>query len=272
MWERLVEILDSNRVTRITLIGLEQTGKTTLSFFFAYVFREIAYQRGSYPVIVYYNWRSPKEALELTKRFNRWFNFQRKYNEECSDPPYDSIFYIYDDITFLGSTLSNDMRLFMNYMAKIWHKVKSKKIVITYITHYSKGILPFLRISHIRVVTSISSPSEVEGLKAYFRESSLWNFMQMKEQSIRKTKYLMLFNLWGQEFYSKPPRVPKAYNMRLEWFRKEKKEKEKTKEEYYTIKWGSVRNIKKVVRNNYIYVYIKEGNRYNLLIRLKKII
>lgn len=205
MWTRLEELFDTFRVTRISIVGLEQTGKTNNAFYIANLFWKLALERGSLPIIAYTRWKSP---LHTIKSLEYLKTIRSYWCEECNDYCPDSLYIIFDDISFLTATLSPDMRKYMNYISRIAHKHRwARRIVIVNIFHYSKATLPFLRISHVKIVTSLASAVEIAGLKEFFRESSLWRFYEMKTQSVRATKYYSLYNIYGVEFITKPPRA-----------------------------------------------------------------
>lgn len=271
-WERLTELFDTMKVIRISVVGLEQTGKTNNALFIANIFERLALERASIPLIVYHEWTDPKDTISRLEKLKDLVKIW--CSEECNEYCPDSLFLIFDDISFLTQRLDSEMKTFLNYVSRIAHHQKwAKRIVITNIFHYSKATVPFLRISHVKIVTSIASPVEVNGLKDFFTESSLWNFFRIKTHGIKKSKYYTLYNVFGYEFITKPPRSTKPrFFFNLDTIKIDT-ESEEQKENLYIVEFQEKRKtnipiiFQKDRKTNSIYVYYKtsDGKKIRIL-------
>lgn len=269
MWSRLVDLLDSYKVVRISIVGLEQTGKTNNAMYIANLFEQLALKRGSAPVILYERWKDPATSMKKLEKLRKIRNdWCQEYG--CADYCPDALMIIFDDISFITYRLDREMKKFMHYMSKIAHKHRwARRIVITNIFHYSKATLPFIRISHVRILTSLSCPAEVEGLKQFFTESSLWNFYRLKTENLRKTKYYALYNIMGAEFITKPPKAHTPQfltTVRLH-------SKDKTAKRYYNIVLYKTKGIPIHVqrRQKHIDIYYKQNGQYIRILKLVQV-
>lgn len=168
-----------------------QTGKTNTAFFLSHIFNNRA------------------------KKLNRTYKVYYVSVDNISDvtnmilneyPSEDLVQLILDDISFLVLHYSKDVKEFLNVLTRIKHIWdKPKRIIIYTIIHYSKATLPFLKLSHIRGLTSITTPYEALSLKEYFMESSLWQFLHYKINYLYT--FDVLFNIMGFECIFKPKKV-----------------------------------------------------------------
>jgi hypothetical protein len=81
---------------------------------------------------------------------------------------------IFDDLSFYFTNYQKATP-FMKYIARIYHFINNK-VIVNFVIHYSKGILPFMRIAHNIFLTSLLTPEEIKGLKNYFFLNDLWQF------------------------------------------------------------------------------------------------
>ena len=196
---RVIRLLRKFRVLNVTLIGLMQTGKTNTAFFLAHLFNHRAKMLGR-TYRVYY--KSVDNIREVTESIL------------AEDPKEDLVQLILDDISFLVMHYSKDVKEFLNVLTRIKHIWRiPKRIVIYTIIHYSKATVPFLKLAHIRGLTSITTPYEALSLKEYFTESSLWQFYQYKVEHL--FVFDVLFNVMGYECIFRPRKVKKPENMEI---------------------------------------------------------
>ena len=266
MWDRLVDLLDSYKVVRISIVGLEQTGKTNNAMYIANLFEQLALRRGSIPVVFYDTWKNPVIAVRKLEKLKQLRNNWCK-EDSCNDYCPDSLFIIFDDISFISYKFDQEMKKFMHYISRIAHRHRwARRIVIANIFHYSRATLPFIRISHARILTSLSCPAEVEGLKQFFTESSLWNFYNIKTNDIRRTKYYSLYNIMGAEFITKPPRAHTPQfltTIRL-------LTKTRLPKQYYTVEMYKTKGIPILIqkRPRYIDIYYKQNGKKIRILKL----
>jgi hypothetical protein len=105
-----------------------------------------------------------------------------QYNEDKVDEFWETIksveaekvFVAIDDISF---AVSLRQRRFLHALSKIRHmNPKVKHWVIATSIHYSRATLPFIRMAHTKILTSITNPEEIEALAEAFPRQSLWDF------------------------------------------------------------------------------------------------
>jgi hypothetical protein len=56
---------------------------------------------------------------------------------------------------------------------------KTGRLVVFFITHYLRAIMPILRQTHIRILTSLLSVKEIKDLQEYFDLPALWDYMNV---------------------------------------------------------------------------------------------
>jgi len=84
------------------------------------------------------------------------------------------VYLIFDDISFYFTSFQKSIP-FMKYIAKIYHFVKNK-LIINFVLHYSKAILPFLRIADCIFLTSLTTPEELQAMEKFFFKDKLWDY------------------------------------------------------------------------------------------------
>jgi hypothetical protein len=146
---KLFELAKNNNVIINVILGCMQSGKTTLALHLAALFEKIGYES-------YYIWTDFEEAITYLHSFDKPANI------------------IFDDISFYFTSFQKSTP-FMKYIARIYHYAKNK-VIVNFVIHYSKGILPFMRIAHDIFLTSLLTPEEIKGLKNYFFLNDLWQF------------------------------------------------------------------------------------------------
>ena len=111
----------------------------------------------------------------------------------------EKVFVAIDDISFV---LSAKQRRFLHALSKIRHmNPRVKHWVIATSIHYSRATLPFLRIAHTKILTSITNPEEIDALAESFPRSSLWDFYYVYTRE--PLRYWRLVNWLGVTFLTK---------------------------------------------------------------------
>ncbi|MCD6488653.1 MAG: hypothetical protein J7K21_05455 [Desulfurococcales archaeon] len=206
--ERVKEVVKSYRVVHVSLIGLPQTGKTNQAIFLSNIVSELALEKEAIPVILYYRFRRKKDIRDFPKALELWKRtLYFPYKEGYRRPNVVNV--ILDDLSFLAVKYGEHVNEFLNYLTQIKHYLAwCRRVVLYFIIHYSRATLPYLRISHIRALTSVSTRYEVAALKEYFNESALWNFYNYKiNNPLHKVRYDTLYNIMGFETILQPPKA-----------------------------------------------------------------
>ena len=161
---------------KISIIGVMGSGKTTLAMRFYLHFR-----RGRREVTsVYFQYdKDKKEELWETLR-----NLEARH-----------VCLVIDDLSF---TLD---RPFMQALTRVRHlnPAVSRWCLIVNM-HYSKAVLPFLRYSHTKVLTSLTDPEEIENLRWNFTTQALWDYYWL--YSANPDAHYILMNWRGRIFIS----------------------------------------------------------------------
>jgi len=259
----LKEIL-TLKVTIVNIIGIMGTGKTNWCLHLANIIEKIYPQKFFKFYIRYTNMYHLKLKLSfLAKNLRKIDKKLRKHY---------GLMLIFDDITFIRLDLD-----FLQRVANIRHyKGFSgfRKYMIVFSYHYSKGCLPFLRQSHLRILTSLNTKYEIEQLKEYFDLAHLWNFYELKMSNIKKYMFHSLVNAMGNHFIYKPP---KSYDKDVIVVPLPIAKKKKVLPDLWTIakepeKTHYETDIVKVIKKqSSIYIYGRKNGAYTNIITLKRV-
>jgi hypothetical protein len=111
--------------------------------------------------------------------------------------------YVYvaiDDISFQG--YDKLTRMFMHRLSKIRHINRNvKRWVVATAMHYSRAALPFLRFGHVKILTSLTDPEEIENLRWSFTTKALWDYYRLYTQD--PFGHWILVNWLGNIFITK---------------------------------------------------------------------
>lgn len=107
---------------------------------------------------------------------------------------------IFEDFTYLASKHSRAVDKFLRELMMIRHRVEKAAIII--ISHYFASVLPALRLSHVRALTSLTSTSEIKQFKALFDLNALWDYYHLYTRNINK--YYALINALGKHYIVRP--------------------------------------------------------------------
>lgn len=147
----------------IYTIGAMGSGKTTLALITAIGLKYIHRN----PRVYYYNAADcGVECLDYAVKA-----IQRARDHEGVH------FVIFDDYSFVVAPRSKEMYDFLNKLFRIRHLTGVDSIIAWFNGHYSRSLLPFIRSTNYRVLTSIS-PSEIKQYAGeyLFSESDLWEY------------------------------------------------------------------------------------------------
>ena len=275
---RILEILKSYRVVHVGFIGLPQTGKTNQALMISNIINKYIIEKEGIPITLYYRFRNKQDIQDFPKALRLWKRtLEFPYKEGYRRPNVINI--ILDDLSFLIARYSDNVDTFMNYLTQIKHHLSwCRRIILYFIIHYSRATLPYLRITHIRGLTSLTTRYEVMSLKEYFNEPALWTFYNYKVNNpLNRVRFDTLYNLMGFEMITQPYRVDQIVgdiiNLRsLYRFYKrlEKGKKEKT-EIYRVIINNRNRKLKLVNGKDYMYIYYRNGKRYEQIAKLVRV-
>jgi len=151
----IIELAVNQNVCLNTIIGKMQSGKTTLSLHLAWVYEKIGFK-----------------TIYINEKFEEMLPYLYNFK--------DPINLIFDDISFYFTNF-HQSRGFMKFIAKIYHII-GNKVILNFVIHYSKGILPFLRISDNVFLCSLTTREEIKGLKDIFPLNALWEFYRYYSQ------------------------------------------------------------------------------------------
>jgi len=155
----------------ITICGISGTGKTNTAFYIS----------------------------ELISKYDNlgeiWYHFYPK------SPSMGGI-HIYEDFTYLASTHTTQVNAFLRNIQLVRHKVKDR-IVLIFIFHYLHSLLPLLRISHVRIITSLLTPYEIRQYKQYFSLDKLWDYY---EYFLHGYEHIILANIMGRHVITQLPK------------------------------------------------------------------
>ena len=147
----------------INIIGTMGSGKTTL-------LRKLyaRYKWGKYKGTVVSVYMQYEHDRELHKQF--W--------DTLKELDYKYVFIAIDDISF--TSYDKLTRTFMRQLTKVRHLNRNvRKWVIATAMHYSKATLPFLRFGHVKILTSLTDPEEIENLRWTFTTQALWDYYHL---------------------------------------------------------------------------------------------
>jgi len=175
-----------------SIIGVQGSGKTNWIYYLARKFKKKFKDQGITAYIPYSHRNFVAFLYHYTYDFNEYFGIPE-------DPKY--IFIAVDDMSFLirNNATANDI---LYLISVIRHLNKQfKRVYVAFVTHYSKATRPFLRLTNVKILTSITSFEELEGLKGMFPPSSLYDFFNLYTED--PTKFYTLINHYGNVFITK---------------------------------------------------------------------
>ena len=169
----------------INIIGTMGSGKTTL-------LRKL-YSR--------YKWG--KHSSTITSIYFQYLHDKEAHDSFFSELSRLKTKYVYiaiDDISFQG--YDSVTRGFMRRLTKIRHVNKRvKRWVVATAMHYSKAALPFLRFGHVKILTSLTDPEEIDNLRWSFTTKALWDYYRLYTSD--PFGHWILANWLGNIFISK---------------------------------------------------------------------
>lgn len=162
----------------VSIVGIMRTGKTNIA---KHLVRKFLYGWGK-DGIGYYVQDRYIEALD------KIFKLEKKAKHQA-------IALILDDLTY--HIESRDAEL-GNRIAKIKHYLPhAKKVLVITIFHYIASVMPFLRLTMVRVLTSIMTQWEIDAMKPYFNLDSLHDFYSLKSSDPITYRFYALINVMG---------------------------------------------------------------------------
>ncbi len=103
------------------------------------------------------------------------------------------------------------------YLARIKHEFpKAKGVCVINICHYVTSVLPFFRVSTVRILTSIMGKYEINVAKELFDLEPLWDFYAIKSYDPIRHRFYALFNVFGYHEIVKPPICHFSFDEELE--------------------------------------------------------
>jgi hypothetical protein len=146
---KLLELAKKQNVNINIILGKMQSGKTTLALYLASLYEKLGYQ---------------------TIYLDGFFEENLPYLYDFDFP----VNLVFDDISF-WFTHFQQARAFLRYIAKVYHLI-GNKVIVNFVIHYSKAILPFLRIADSIFLTSLTTFEEYHALKKLFNTNYLLDF------------------------------------------------------------------------------------------------
>ena len=186
VFDRSISIRWARPLHSITIIGVMGSGKTTLA---RKIYARYKWGKNSNDIVsVYLQYERDSEIL--SKFWKTIWALDKKY-----------AFVVIDDLSF-QTGIDKLSREFLSGLARIRHmNNKVKRWVIVTIMHYSRAVVPFLRFSHTKILTSLTDPEEIEQLKWSFTTQALWDYYDVYR--LDPTGHWTLFNWLGNIFISK---------------------------------------------------------------------
>jgi hypothetical protein len=173
---------------QITIIGIPGSGKTSISFELSQYWEEQECREDGDCASIYFSYEPSLEELF-------WDTIETIDTRK--------LFIVVDDITFYFIKYTRTTVRFLQKLMKIRHRSHAKNFVIILNTHYSKGVLPFLRSSATLIALSITTFEEMERLAKLFGWSPVRDFYYIYTKTVYDTeKRYGLFNWIGQIFIS----------------------------------------------------------------------
>jgi len=167
----------------VNIVGIMGSGKTVTLMKLKNIWKQI---RATGPkVSIYFQYREDKvdEFWETVKSVEA-----------------EKVFVAIDDISFIIQ--SQKQRRFLHALSKIRHlNPRVKQWTIATSIHYSRATLPFLRLAHTKILTSITNPEEIDALSDAFPRESLWDFYYVYTRN--PLKYWRLVNWLGVVFLTR---------------------------------------------------------------------
>lgn len=122
----------------------------------------------------------------------RYINsYLEQINMDRLEQGFTRAYIVFDDLSFLLQGNSKLTREFLNKIANIRHITNLKNIIIVNVSHYSRAVLPFMRISQARFLTSITSVEEYEAFSKFYRKNYLVEFMNMYQRDPRPGRFVL---------------------------------------------------------------------------------
>lgn len=179
---RLRQAAEALNVLLVNIYGISGSGKTNLAF---YLYETIADKYSDLHII-----HKPKELEKLMKR----------------EEKLENTVLVLEDFTYLAARHSKKVDEFLRNIMLIRHTLKHTAIII--ITHYLTSVLPALRVSHVRAITSLTTQAELKQLSKYFDLQALWDYYALYLNNY--SKFYALINVLGKHYIIKPP-LTKTY-------------------------------------------------------------
>ncbi|MEO3994089.1 MAG: hypothetical protein QN229_07290 [Desulfurococcaceae archaeon TW002] len=177
-WENRIKFLASKLpVFIINVNGISGSGKTNLSCVLVDLIREY------YDLAIYIKISDINDIDALTSLTQR------------------SAILVLEDFTFLASKHSRTVDQFLRELMLVRHSLGKAAIIV--ISHYLTSVLPILRMSHVRALTSLTSTSEIKQFKHLFDLTALWDFYALYTDN--PASHFALLNILGKHYIIRPP-------------------------------------------------------------------
>jgi len=186
---RLLSVFKNFNPTGIFILGISGSGKTNIALYLTewLVSRTVGF------TVYYEKFSSPKELVS--------YQF----------PNRPSIL-IFDDFTYLCVDRQTPCMKFLRKYTMARHV--SKVFIAFFITHYIRAIMPILRQTHIRILTSLLTIKEIKDLQEYFDLTALWDYYNIFRRGETK-KGLALVNVLGYHAITRFP-IARSYDCVLD--------------------------------------------------------
>ena len=254
---KVKEVLSYN-VAIVNVIGIMGSGKTNWANYMSLIVENIYPKKFLKFYMRYTSMRELKDKMGFLGKSLR--EIEKKLRKHYG------LLIIFDDISFVKRDID-----FLQKIANIRHyKGYSgfRKYMLIFCYHYSKGALPFLRQSHIRILTSLTTRYEVEQLKEYFDLNDLWNFYEYKNMNIKKYRFHSLVNIMGEHFIIKPPKSVDKELIVIPSIKKERKEEPKVP--LYSIEHvRTSRQLFVINKGNKLYFYLRTNGELTNVLTLR---
>lgn len=153
---------------QVTIVGIPGSGKTSFASLLEEYWREQEC-RGNSCASVYFSY----DPLLEEDFWGIVYSVDR-----------EKLFVVVDDLTFYFIRYTKSTIQFLQRLMKIRHLSKARCFVVVLCTHYTRGVLPFLRGSGSIIAVSITTLEEMERLSKLFGWSPVRDFYHVYTKTV----------------------------------------------------------------------------------------
>lgn len=232
----------------ISILGITRTGKTNIAKLFV---RDFTYGWGN-EAVAYYIQGNYIESLDTI------FKKEKRSKHKV-------VAIVLDDMSYSDEARERELAF---RLARIKHLLPhAQKIMTIAIYHYLTSVMPFVRLTMIRIITSLMTMYEIDQLKAYFNLDALHDFYELKTSNPIGNRFKALINILGYHEIVEPPK----YSFKEEPWKRVKLKATKLLEETIKVYIKLPFTTRSVVRKeSAIYFKSPDGKRY--YVRVTKVV